>query len=97
MTSRTMPFIRQGLPSSAPIMMSNRGAGMTMPSNRGGSAMPTPQEQAVVEEAIESSSPTQDDIYLEAVALPESSGIHPAIYALGAGALLLGGLLLFRN
>lgn len=86
-------------------------AGFTMPSSRGGSAVPTPQEQAVVEEVIESSSPTQDDIYLEAegwtspmdvpeldmVLVEEPKKISPMIYALGAGVLLLGGFLLFRN
>jgi hypothetical protein len=77
-----------GLPSTTPILMSIRGIGV--------------QEQAVIDETIDSTippqdaMPPQDDTYFE-VAAPESSGIHPAIYALGAGALLLGGLLLFRN
>ena len=86
MPKRTMSqadFISStGLPSTAPILMSIRGIGV--------------QEQAVIDETIDSTIPPQDDTYFE-VAAPESSGIHPAIYALGAGALLLGGLLLFRN
>ena len=130
-----------------------------MPSSRGGSAVPTPQEQAVVEAALPvlAPSPYNDETYkiaeqgqagllpphlqsvfnqarlndntpmtaalqvqalmkleaegwtspmdvpevvipeLDMVLVEEPKKISPMIYALGAGVLLLGGFLLFRN
>lgn len=82
-----------------------------MPSVRGGSAKPTPQEQAVVESAmdIDSLPPVEDMSYmytdskpvdmpqLEMVGMDKPKKISPMTYAIGAAALLLGGLYFLRN
>lgn len=79
-----------------------------MPSVRGGSAKPTPQEQAVIETVtVESIPPVEDMSYMytdsKPVSMPDMSlmdqpkKISPVTYAIGAAALLLGGLYFLRN
>lgn len=100
------PFKNGGLPA----MASGRGGGFKMPAVRGGSAKPTPQEKAVVESAmgIDSLPPIDDPSFmyesrpvdmpeLDMVVIEEPKKISPMTYAIGAAALVLGGLYLLRN
>jgi len=80
-----------------------------MPAVRGGSAKPTPQEKAVIESATGVNSedfiveslpvdmPQLDMSELDMVVIEEPKKISPMTYAIGAAALVLGGLYLLRN
>jgi hypothetical protein len=110
---RSMPFVQSGpypfKNGGLPAMVSGRGGGFKMPAVRGGSAKPTPQEKAVVESATGVNSedliveslpvdmPQLDMSELDMVVIEEPKKISPMTYAIGAAALVLGGLYLLRN
>lgn len=57
---RTMPFTQGRTIKMAPV----RGKGFQMPSVRGGSAKPTPQQQAVIDVHVSNVPPREDTSYM---------------------------------